>query len=197
MSMDVREIKDYLLGIKNKTWLSRHDFRCDDHVYEKALADFRHDYRRYYPDDSCIRLDRIDYTPQLIAIICYRLARYEFMGRGNSKDSFSLLGRHIGQIELYYSADIGKSLKINHGLGSVIGARCKVGDNFTIHQGCTLGDRNGGRPSIGNNVTMYAGSSVLGPIEIGDNSVIGANAVVTRTFPAGCVLVGSPAKSIR
>lgn len=195
--MDIREIKDYLLSIKNMTWLYRHDFKCDDNVYENALADFRHDYLRYYPDDSCIRLCRIEESPQLIAIICYRLARHEFIRGGNSKDSFSLLGRHIGQIELYYSADIGKSLKINHGLGSVIGARCKVGDNFTIHQGCTLGDRNGGRPCIGNNVTIYAGSSVLGSVEIGDNSVIGANAVVTRTFPADCVLVGGPAKSVR
>lgn len=112
-------------------------------------------------------------------------------------DAFSLLGREIGQIEIYYSATIGKAFKINHGIGTVIGARCRIGDNCTIHQNCTIGDRNGGRPEIGDNVTIYAGAMILGDITIGDGCIIGANSVVTRSYPEGSVLGGSPAKIIK
>lgn len=116
---------------------------------------------------------------------------------GGSKDSFSLLARHIGQIEIFYSSDIGEGFKINHGVGTVIGARCKIGKNCMIHQNCTIGDRNGGRPAIGNNVVIYAGAMILGNVVIGDNCVIGANSVVTNSFPSNCVLVGSPAKIVK
>lgn len=106
---------------------------------------------------------------------------------------YSLLGRIIGQIEIYYSSEIGEGFKINHGVGTVIGARAHIGDNFTIHQNCTIGDKNGGRPTIGDNVTMYAGSLVLGSIHIGDNSIIGANALVISDFPSNSILIGTPA----
>ena len=116
--------------------------------------------------------------------------------RGGGKDAYSLLARHIGQIEIFYSADIGKGFKINHGVGTVIGARCKIGDNCMIHQNCTIGDRKGGRPTIGNNVIIYAGAMILGDITIGDNTIIGANSVVTKSCPPNSILVGSPAKIV-
>lgn len=56
-------------------------------------------------------------------------------------DLYSLLGRVIGQIEIYYSSEIGEGFRINHGVGTVIGARAHIGDNFTIHQNCTIGDK--------------------------------------------------------
>lgn len=112
-------------------------------------------------------------------------------------DALSLLGRQIGQIELFYSATIGKAFKINHGVGTVVGARCKLGDNCTIHQNCTIGDRNGGRPTIGDNVMIYAGSMILGDINVGNNSIVGANSVVTKSFSDNSILVGTPAKNIR
>lgn len=98
----------------------------------------------------------------------------------------------IGQIEIYYSSEIGEGFRINHGVGTVIGARAHIGDNFTIHQMYNW-RQNGGRPTIGNNVTMYAGSLILGSIHIGDNSVIGANALVMSDFPSNAILVGTPA----
>lgn len=108
-----------------------------------------------------------------------------------------MLGREIGQIEIFYSSTIGKAFKINHGVGTVIGARCKIGDNCTIHQNCTLGDHNGGRPTLGNNVIIYAGAMILGDIHIGDNSIVGANSVVLDSFPENSIIAGTPAKLIK
>ena len=105
-----------------------------------------------------------------------------------------MLGREIGQIEIYYSSVIGEGFKINHGVGTVIGARCKIGNNCTIHQNCTLGDRNGGRPTVGNNVIIYAGSMILGDITIGDDTIIGANSVVTKSCPPNSLIVGTPGR---
>ena len=116
--------------------------------------------------------------------------------RGGVKDAYSLLAWHIGQIEIFYSAEIGKGFKINHGLGTVIGARCKIGENCMIHQNCTIGDRKGGRPTIGNNVVIYAGAMILGDISIGDNTIIGANSVVTKSCPPNSILLGTPAKIV-
>lgn len=69
--------------------------------------------------------------------------------------------------------------------------------NCIIHQNCTIGDRNGGRPIIGNNVIIYVGAMLLGNITIGDNSIIGANSVVTKNCPPNSIMVGTPARNIR
>ncbi len=131
----------------------------------------------------------------------YRLARECFLKPENctfknDADLYALVGRNVGQMEIFYSSHIGRGLKINHGCGSVIGARCVLGDNCLIHQNCTLGDRNGGRPTLGNNVIMYAGSMVLGNVRIGDNTIIGANTIVISDFPENSILVGTPARNI-
>lgn len=138
-------------------------------------------------------------TPQLIAVLCYRISNLYHTNNigGNSKDVISLIARAIGQIEIFYSSEIGKGLKINHGIGTVIGARVKIGENCLLHQNITLGDKGGGRPTIGNNVTIYAGAKVLGDISIGDNSIIAANAVVIKSCPENSVLIGLPAKNFK
>lgn len=69
-------------------------------------------------------------------MLLYRISRNVYLSNLKSmftvdlwgvKDAYSLLARHIGQIELFYSADIGEGLRINHGVGTVVGARCKIG----------------------------------------------------------------------
>lgn len=71
-----------------------------------------------------------------------------------------------------------------------------MGENCQIYQQVTIGN-NGGIPTIGNNVEICAGAKVIGPITIGDDVVIGANAVVTKNIPSHSVVVGSPAKIIK
>ena len=95
------------------------------------------------------------------------------------------------------SARIGPGLLLPHPVGIVVGDDVEIGDNATIYQHVTLGQR-GARdqsyPVIGHNVVIYAGAVIIGNITIGDGAVIGANAVVTGDVPAGATAVGIPAR---
>jgi serine O-acetyltransferase len=94
---------------------------------------------------------------------------------------------------------IGKGLMINHFGGIVINAGSKIGDFCTISHGVTLGNkRPGGKsPKIGNNVFIAVGAKVLGDITVGDNSIIGANAVVMESVPPNSIVTGIPAKVVK
>lgn len=110
----------------------------------------------------------------------------------------SQLGRFFTGIEIHPGAVIGKEFFIDHGMGVVIGETTIVGDNVTIYQGVTLGgtgkERGKRHPTIGNNVVIGTGAKVLGNITIGDNSYIGANAVVIKDVPQNSTVVGVPGR---
>ena len=94
-------------------------------------------------------------------------------------------------------AKIGNGLRLPHPVGIVIGDNVVVGENVTIYQHVTIGRGGSGDvryPVIENDVTIYAGAVILGAITIGRGSVIGANAVVTKDVPPGCVAKGVPAR---
>ncbi len=100
-----------------------------------------------------------------------------------------------------YQADIGEGTIIGYqGIGVVIHKKCIIGKNCHISQNVTLGGGGGpkgGLPVLGNQVTVGTGAVVLGNIHIGDNAVIGANAVVLCDIPANAIAVGVPAKVIK
>lgn len=106
--------------------------------------------------------------------------------------------RHKTGIEIHPGAKIGKGLFIDHGMGVVIGETTIIGDNCLLYQGVTLGgtgkDKGKRHPTLGNNVMVGAGAKVLGPIEIGDNVKVAANAVVLKDIPKNCTAVGVPAR---
>ena len=110
-------------------------------------------------------------------------------------------GRRRTGIEIHPGATIGKCLFIDHGMGIVCGETTEIGDNCTIYHGVTLGgtgkDTGKRHPTLGNNVLIGAGTKVLGPVYIGDNSRIGAGSVVLRNLPANCTAVGVPAEVVR
>ena len=105
--------------------------------------------------------------------------------------------RLLTGIEIHPGATIGKRFFIDHGMGVVIGETTEIGDDVMVYHGETLGGRslNKGKrhPTIGDRVTVGAGAKVLGPILIGDDSAIGANAVVTHDVPADSIATGIPA----
>jgi serine O-acetyltransferase len=107
------------------------------------------------------------------------------------------LTRFLTGIEIHPGATIGRRFFIDHGMGVVIGETAELGDDVMVYHGVTLGGRSlkqGKRhPTIGDRVTIGAGAKVLGPLRIGDDSAIGANAVVTRDVPANSIATGIPA----
>lgn len=142
--------------------------------------------------------------PGVHAMFLYRI--YHFLW----KIHFKLLARLMSQItrlitgiEIHPGATIGKRLFIDHGFGVVIGETTVIGDDCTIYQGVTLGgiatrkNEIKRHPTLKNNVMISAGAKIIGNVEIGDHSIVGANAVVLKNVPPLCTVVGIPAKIVR
>jgi serine O-acetyltransferase len=92
---------------------------------------------------------------------------------------------------------VGAGLYIQHGFDTIIAAE-RIGDNCWINQQVTIGHTvSGHQPTIGNNVTITAGAKILGKITLGDNVIVGANAVVIKSVPANCTVVGVPATIVK
>ena len=132
----------------------------------------------------------------------FAIAKFELIARIISQFSRFLTG-----IEIHPKAKIGRNLFIDHGMGVVIGETSEIGDNVTIYHNVTLGgiapsinsndQRNTKRhPTLENNVVVGSGAQILGPIIIKKNSLIGANAVVTKDVPENAVMIGIPAKIV-
>lgn len=105
----------------------------------------------------------------------------------------------FGGIMLPYTVRVGRRVRLDHFGGMILVAQT-IGNDVIIRQNTTFGiaglDDLNGRPVIGNDVEIGAGAVIVGSIHIGDNAIIGANAVVTRTVPAGAISGGIPAKVI-
>lgn len=140
--------------------------------------------------------------PGFHAVILHRLAHWLH----NRKLKFfarvvSQINRFITGIEIHPAVVVGEGLFIDHGMGVVIGETTIIGDNVTIYQGATLGgtgkDVGKRHPTIGDNVVISTGAKVLGPFKVGDNSKVGANAVVLKEVPPNSTAVGVPARIVR
>ena len=147
--------------------------------------------------------------PGVKAIFFHKIANFF------AKAKFDLVARVISQlsrfltgIEIHPKAQIGKNLFIDHGMGVVIGETSEIGDNVTIYHAVTLGgispsidserQRHEKRhPSIGNNVVIGSGAQILGPVKIGDNARVAANAVVVNDVKENATVIGIPAKEIK
>ena len=132
----------------------------------------------------------------------FAIAKFHLVARIISQFSRFLTG-----IEIHPNAKIGKNLFIDHGMGVVIGETSEIGDNVTIYHMVTLGgispsinsneQRNTKRhPTLMDNVVVGSGAQILGPVVIGKNAKIGANAVVTKDVDENSVMVGIPAKNV-
>ncbi|OBC01947.1 serine O-acetyltransferase [Mycobacterium sp. 852002-40037_SCH5390672] len=108
--------------------------------------------------------------------------------------------RILTGVEIHPAAVLGPGLFIDHATGVVIGETAEVGEDVTIYHGVTLGgsgrDTGKRHPTIGDRVTIGAGAKVLGAIKIGDDSRIGANAVVVKEVPSSSVVIGVPGQVI-
>ncbi len=110
--------------------------------------------------------------------------------------TLSILSRPMNTLYIV-TKDIGPGLYIQHGFSTIIAAK-KIGKNCWINQQVTIGYSNETDiPTIGDHVFIFAGAKVIGNISIGNNSKIGANAVVVKNVPENCIVVGVPAYIVR
>ena len=146
--------------------------------------------------------------PGVKAVFFHRIANFFCVAK------FDLIARVISQfsrfltgIEIHPKAKIGKNLFIDHGMGVVIGETSEIKDDVTIYHMVTLGgispsvNSNNQRdikrhPTLEDNVVVGSGAQVLGPVMLGRNAKIGANAVITKDVPENAVMVGIPAKNV-
>ena len=146
--------------------------------------------------------------PGVKAVFFHRIAHFFCVAK------FDLIARIISQfsrfltgIEIHPKAKIGKNLFIDHGMGVVIGETSEIGNNVTIYHMVTLGGISPSinsdeqrdikrHPTLLDNVVVGSCAQVLGPIVVGKNAKVGANAVVTKDVPENAVMVGIPAKNV-
>lgn len=109
--------------------------------------------------------------------------------------------RFLTGVEIHPGAVIGAGCFIDHGMGVVIGETAEIGENVTLYQGAVLGGRGTAKgkrhPTIGDNVVVAAGAKILGSFKVGENSKIGAGAVVLKDVPPNCTVVGVPGRIVR
>jgi serine O-acetyltransferase len=171
--------------------------------HEGLLSSMRHDVQSALRRDPAARtaLEVVLAYPGLHALWGYRMAHWlwqhelKLMGR-----LLSQLVRALTGIEIHPGATIGGGLFIDHGMGVVIGETAEIGEDVTLYHGVTLGGTSlakGKRhPTLGDRVVIGAGAKVLGAITIGEDSRIGANAVVVKSVPANALVVGVPGQNI-
>lgn len=174
---------------------------------DKMFDNLREDLRRY-GSGTHQQIRAIILTPPLWAIIGYRFARWVNTAhlpgpiRKLLRIVSTLTNLWVGvatNIELPSEARIGPGLFIAHTGYIVLGAGVVMGHHCTLTQGVTIGHAGGGNnsfecPSIGNRVYVGPGSAIIGPVTVGDDCLIGVNAVVTQSIPPRAVALGNPAR---
>ena len=146
--------------------------------------------------------------PGVKAVFFHQIANFFHLA------GFDLIARIISQtsrfftgIEIHPGAKVGKNLFIDHGMGVVIGETSEIGDNVTIYHMVTLGGISPSinsdsqreikrHPTLMDNVVVGSGAQILGPVTIGKNAKVGANAVVTKDVPDNAVMIGIPARNV-
>ena len=147
--------------------------------------------------------------PGLTAIFSYRLAHelhelgIPLLPRMMTERAHSITG-----IDIHPGAEIGRGFFIDHGTGIVIGETSIIGKNVRIYQGVTLGaksfplDENGNpvkgiarHPIVEDNVIIYSGTTVLGRITIGKNSIIGGNIWLIHSVPPNSMITQTKAST--
>jgi len=160
------------------------------------------DKRANVPDSGSLGwLSALLFSTGFQAVTLYRFA--------HACSQMGPIGRVLGRIlqrcnvllsacHIHRNAIISPGLNLPHATGIVIGAGVQIGSSVTIYQNVTLGVRSVNDttfPCIGDGVTIFAGAVIVGPVQVGNRAIVGANAVVTHDVPSDYLAVGVPAKS--
>jgi serine O-acetyltransferase len=167
------------------------------------LAAMRRDVRAAMDRDPAARsaLTVITCYPGVHALCGHRISHWLWRHRARlPARALAELTRMLTGVDIHPAATLSPGVFIDHATGVVIGETAQVGADVTIYQGVTLGgtslDQGKRHPTVGDRVIIGAGAKILGPVTIGHDSQIGANAVVVKPVPPGSVVVGVPGQVI-
>src|SRR5512136_631391 len=148
------------------------------------------------------RAEALLFSQGLHAVRFHKAAHRQYLKkRYKTARMINYISRMMTGADIHPGAVIGKNFFIDHATGVVIGETSEIGDNVSIYQGVTLGgistEKRKRHPTIGNNVVIGAGATILGPITIGENVRVGAGSVVVKSVPPNSTVVGVPAKIVQ
>lgn len=148
------------------------------------------------------RAEALMFSQGLHAVRFHKIAhRLYLKKRYKTARAINYVSRILTGADIHPGARMGKNFFIDHATGVVIGETAEIGDNVSIYQGVTLGgvstEKKKRHPTIGNNVVIGAGATILGPITVGDNVRVGAGSVVVKSVPPNSTVVGVPAKIVQ
>lgn len=173
-------------------------------LIKKVFSIIKEDIKTIYEKDPAAEniFEVLFCYPGLHALIMHRIAhKLNYWKIPLIPRIISNISRFFTGIEIHPAARIGRRFFIDHGMGVVIGATTIIGDDVLLYQGVTLGgtgNEHGKRhPTLGDNIVVGSGAKVLGNIEIGSNSRIGAGSVVVDSVPENSTVVGIPGRIVR
>jgi len=173
-------------------------------LIKKVCSQIKEDIQTIYEKDPAAEniLEVLLCYPGLHALIFHRIAhKLNYWKIPLIPRIISNFSRFLTGIDIHPAARIGRRFFIDHGMGVVIGATAIIGNDVLLYQGVTLGGtgtESGRRhPLLGNNIVVGAGAKVLGRIEIGSNSRIGAGSVVIDSVPENSTVVGIPGRVVK
>jgi len=158
------------------------------YAFNKAKADIK--YHCEISDEDLEK--RIVSNSNDLVVFLFRLGEVLHINNEDLlKQQIHWLLKELCSCEIYFNNEIEEGFYVVHGQGTVIGSRNKIGKGFIIHQGCTIGHKKNGAGAgnvIGDNVTLYANSSIIGELNIGKNVIIGAHVLITKDIPDNTVV---------
>lgn len=161
-------------------------------AFEETVLDVNYHFPALTADEV---KNRIVSNSNELAVFLFRLGNVLHQSKQeNLKPQIHWLLKELCCCEIYFNNEIEVGFYVVHGQGTIIGSRNKIGKGFKIHQGCTIGHKKNGvgnGNTIGNDVTMYCNSSIIGELNIGDNVVVGAHVLVTKDVAANSILTNS------
>lgn len=150
-------------------------------VMKRVEENFSHSNNKYYNKDGETYFN--PFHSGQYCIFLYYLAREIAHPQGEIErdsilaDKIYYLNKIMNSVDLFYEIELPDHFGVEHPLGSIMG-RAKFGDEFFFYQGCTVGGNHMKYPEIGNHVTMYANTSIIGDSHIGNNVSVGAGCLI-------------------
>ncbi len=173
-------------------------------LIKKVFSQIKEDIQTIYEKDPAAEniIEVLLCYPGLHALILHRIAhKLHYWKIPLIPRCISNISRFLTGIDIHPAARIGRRFFIDHGMGVVIGATTVIGDDVLLYQGVTLGgtgNEHGKRhPTLHDNIVVGSGAKVLGNIEIGSNSRIGAGSVVIDNVPENSTVIGVPGRIVK